>query len=69
MRRSQAAVGVLAVLMMSGCPSEFGREGRVSKAVGKDAAELTTTRCSEEEIEEVCAKGKEHTPECQACLD
>ncbi len=67
MRWFQAAVGLLLVLVLAGCPSEFGKEGRVSKAVGKDAAELATPQCSEEEIEEVCGNDQEHTPECKAC--
>ncbi|HEX8705199.1 MAG TPA: hypothetical protein VF815_40585 [Myxococcaceae bacterium] len=69
MRWFQAAVGSLLVLALAGCPSEFGKGGRVSKAVGKDAAELAKPECSEEELEKFCGKGKELSPECQACFD
>jgi hypothetical protein len=64
----QKAVCVLAVVVMSGCPSEFGKEGRVSKAVRKDAQEqLGITRCSDKMREEACAPGKEKSPECLRC--
>lgn len=68
MRWFQVGMSVLAVTSMSGCPSEFGKEGRIAKAIHKDTVELVITRCSEERRKEVCGAGKQHTPECQACL-
>ncbi len=69
MRWLQGVVGALSIMALAGCPSEFGRQGRIAKAVHKDSMERVTERCSDEEIEEVCADGKEHTKECQDCLD
>ncbi len=67
MRWRQAAAGLLSVMALTGCPSEFGREGRIAKAVHQDTMDLVLKRCSAEKIEEVCGKGKENTPECQKC--
>jgi hypothetical protein len=54
-------------MALTGCPSEFGREGRIAKAMHRDTMELVIKRCSAEKIEEVCGNGKENTPECQKC--
>ena len=68
MRWLQAGVAVLSMLAMTGCPSEFGKEGRVSKAVHKDSQEqLGITRCSDSVRERVCAPGKEASAECRRC--
>jgi hypothetical protein len=68
MRWVQAGVLVLSVLALSGCPSEFGKEGRIGKAAHKDATDLSISRCSQAKIDEVCGKGREDTPECKKCL-
>ncbi|WP_224361077.1 hypothetical protein [Hyalangium versicolor] len=57
----------LSAMAMIGCPSEFGKEGRVAKAAHKDSMELVIKRCSPERIEEVCGNGRENTPECKQC--
>jgi hypothetical protein len=70
MRWLQTAVLVLSVLAMTGCPSEFGKEGRIAKAVHKDSeGQLGLIRCTKERIEEVCGNGRQHSPECQDCLN
>ncbi|WP_224241607.1 hypothetical protein [Hyalangium gracile] len=63
------AVGILSALALTGCPSEFGKDGRVAKAVHKDAEEqvLELTRCSEARRREVCAPGKQSSDECRRC--
>jgi hypothetical protein len=64
----KAGVVVLSVMAMTGCPSEFGKDGRVAKAVHKDAQDqLLITRCSEERRQEVCAPGKKDSVECRKC--
>jgi hypothetical protein len=65
--RDSAVVGALSLMALTGCPSEFGREGRIAKAVHKDTMELVIERCSPEKIEEVCGNGKGDTPECRKC--
>jgi hypothetical protein len=68
MRWFQAGVALLAILAMTGCPSEFGKEGRVAKAVHKDSEEqLGIQRCGEKRRREVCAPGKEYSDECRRC--
>ena len=62
-------VAVLWGMAMMGCPSEFGKDGRISKAVHKDTANLVIKRCSKAKIEEVCGNGKQYTSECRNCLD
>jgi hypothetical protein len=58
---------VLSITATTGCPSEFGKDGRVAKAIHADSQELVIRRCSQEKIEEVCGNGKENTPECKKC--
>ena len=69
MRWLHAAVAVLSIMTLTGCPSGFGKDGRVDKAVHKDTADMVIKRCSNEKIEEVCGNGKQHTPECQECVN
>ncbi len=54
---------------MAGCPSEFGKDGRVDQAVHKDTQELLIKRCSNERIEEVCRRGKEDSEDCRKCRE
>ncbi|HVG64035.1 MAG TPA: hypothetical protein VNA24_36060 [Hyalangium sp.] len=42
---------------------------RIAKAVRKDMADMVIKRCSSDKIEEVCGNGKQHTKECQDCLN
>jgi hypothetical protein len=65
----QTVMGALLIMAQTGCPSEFGKEGRIAKAVHKDAVERVTERCSDEQIEQVCGNGREDTPECQQCFE
>ena len=68
MRWLHVGVTVLSV-MATGCPSEFGKDGRVSKAAHKDTQEhlLYITRCEEDWEKVVCAPGKEESADCQRC--
>ncbi len=69
MRGLQAGIVLLSVLAMTGCPSEFGKDGRVSKAVHNDSQEnlLNLTRCSEARRAEVCEGPNRDPFECQKC--
>lgn len=69
MRWLHTAVVMLAVLPVLGCPSEFGKDGRIGKAAHKDTADMTIKRCSQAKIDEVCGNGKQNTPECKDCLN
>ena len=62
----QAGVGVFA-LMMAGCPSEFGKEGRISKAVHQDTLGIVGKRCSEKERWEVCKGPNKDAERCREC--
>ena len=64
MRWPRAGMGVLALLMMTGCPSEFGIDGRLDKAAEKDAKELARQRCSQQQRDQVCGNGQEKTRRC-----
>ncbi len=69
MRWLQAAVVLLTVMATTGCPSEFGIDGRIAKAVHKDAKEqiIIIRRCEDDERTRVCAPGKENSKECLEC--
>jgi hypothetical protein len=70
MRWLQAGVVFLSIKAMTGCPSEFGKDGRVAKAVHKDAHEnmLELTRCSQALRDAVCGDGPNKNPdECKKC--
>ncbi len=59
---------VTVVVMLLGCPSEFGKDGRVNKAVHKDSLELVREECDPVVFDEWCDGGRENTPECiEAC--
>lgn len=64
MRWPRAGVGVLSLLMMTGCPSEFGMDGRIDKAAQKDAKELVHKQCTQKQRERVCGNGQEKTQKC-----
>jgi hypothetical protein len=52
----------------TGCPSEFGRNGRIAKAVHKDSQErLIIKRCSDDLRKEVCGHGQENSDACREC--
>lgn len=57
-------LGLLVVLMLTGCPSEFGKHGRISKAVHQDVLELHRKHCDAETYKEVCGGNKKHSQEC-----
>jgi hypothetical protein len=58
-------MGMLALLVMTGCPSEFGRGGRVDRAVHSDALELVRKYCPPEQYEKFCGGAKKDSQECR----
>jgi len=68
-RWPKMAVVVVFTMATTGCPSEFGRDGRVNKAVQQDAQEqlLFVAGCNKERFKAVCAAGKWHSDECVKC--
>ncbi len=59
---------VLSVLVLSGCPSEFGKDGRVGKAVHQDAQnQLGIRRCSDAYKKEVCEGPSKDPEKCRKC--
>jgi hypothetical protein len=69
MRWRQMAAVVLSVMAMTGCPFEFGKSGRVGKAVHKDTEEhlLYITSCSEARKRDVCEGPLRDPVECEKC--
>jgi hypothetical protein len=62
------AVAVLSILATTGCPSEFGKDGRVAKAVHKDSQDqLGIKKCSEQRKKEVCEGPRRNSKECRQC--
>lgn len=66
MRWLQVVMGMLA-LMMTGCPSEFGKNGRIAKAIHQDTLELTRKNCSDQERWEACQGPNKDPGECRKC--
>jgi hypothetical protein len=60
-----AAPGLLGLFLLTGCPSEFGKDGRVSKAIHQDTQGLVIKQCSDKRRREVCGGGKENTDQCR----
>jgi hypothetical protein len=58
---------VLSVMAMTGCPSEFGKDGRIAKAIHKDSMELVRRICSEDERKAVCEGPNKDPVECEKC--
>lgn len=69
MRWLQVSAVVLAAVALAGCPSEFGKDGRIDKAVGKDVQEQLDgiPLCSEEYVEEVCHGPNQDEAACKRC--
>ena len=63
MRRSLMGVSMV-LMLMTGCPTEFGKDGRVNEAVRDDALELARKRCDEATRRKFCDGGRQNTPEC-----
>lgn len=63
MRWRHAGAAVL-FMLQTGCPSEFGKDGRVNKAVHQDTMDLVIKRCGPREYEEFCGGSKRGTSEC-----
>lgn len=67
MRWLGAGIGLLVLLTMTGCPSEFGRDGRVQKAIHQDTVDMVIKICSEARRAELCGNGQENSPACLKC--
>jgi len=65
LERLLAIATLLTLLMMSGCPSEFGRSGRIDQAMEQDLKVMPGD----------CPPGKHRLPsdcsgpECESCVD
>lgn len=55
---------VVVLMLMTGCPTEFGKDGRVNDAVSEDALRLVRKRCTDDEVTKYCGGGRQNTPEC-----
>lgn len=70
MRWRTAGLCALSLAVMTGCPEEFGKEGRINRAVHKDVMELYRKHCSADELLLFCGGAKKNSPECiRACGD
>jgi hypothetical protein len=57
--------GILALLAMTGCPSGFGKDGRVDRAAHQDVLGIVRKVCTEETRREVCGGAKRNSQECR----
>jgi hypothetical protein len=65
MRWHHAGMAMLLLMVVTGCPSEFGKEGRVNKAVHKDMLELSRHHCDDKEYDWYCGGYKKDTQRCR----
>lgn len=68
MRWQSAWTCTLALVTLTGCPEEFGKEGRIQRAIHQDMMELHQKYCSDEDIRAFCEGGKEQSEECRRCI-
>jgi hypothetical protein len=66
MRWRTAGLCVVSLVVMTGCPDTYGRDGRLDQATHEDLLELLRENCSEEDFNAYCAQGRERSPECLA---
>ena len=64
MRWRTAGLCALSLVTMTGCPEEFGKEGRVQRAVHQDVMELSRKHCSKDDLATFCGGAKKNSPEC-----
>ncbi|HEX8704582.1 MAG TPA: hypothetical protein VF815_37465 [Myxococcaceae bacterium] len=62
-------VALVSVLAMTGCPSEFGKDGRVDRAIEQDTHDqfLFIKGCTKAQFKEVCTADKWDSDECKKC--
>lgn len=64
MRWLKAGAGGLLLAVMTGCPFDYGKDGRADKEVHKTEVELVVKRCSEKDREQFCGGDKKDSQEC-----
>lgn len=66
MRWRTVAVGALALVGLTGCPEDFGKDGTMDRAAHQDVLELLRKHeCTKEEYELFCSRGREASAECR----
>lgn len=58
MRWRTCLLGMLSLVALTGCPEDFGIDGRMDQAVRKDMLESIPRQCSEKEVREYCTPDK-----------
>lgn len=56
-------VCAVSLVAMTGCPEEFGKKGRVNKAIHKDLMERLQKKCTPAQLDEFCTD-EEQLEEC-----
>jgi hypothetical protein len=59
-----AGLWVLSLGVLTACPEEFGKGGRIDQAAHQDAVELMQRRCSQDDFRRYCAEGKKQSEDC-----
>jgi len=49
---------VLSLVAMTGCPEDFGIDGRMDQAIRKDMLESIPKQCTKKELQEYCGPDK-----------
>lgn len=60
-------VGAAFLLSLTGCPEEFGKHGRINKAVHKDLMERLRQKCTTEQLNQFCKEGMLEEDSLEQC--
>jgi hypothetical protein len=55
---------MLFLLLLTGCPSGFGKDGRIHRASHQDTLNLVRKACDRAAYEAFCSNGREKTSRC-----
>ncbi len=65
MRWQAAWMCALSLVLLTGCPEEYGKDGTMDRAVHQDVMELQRKYdCSKDDYARLCAGGREQSAEC-----
>lgn len=60
-----AGLCVLSLVVLTACPEEFGKGGRIDQAAHQDAVELLEKRCSKPDYEKYCGGNLAKSEACR----
>lgn len=65
MWRHAAGLCALSLGLATGCAEEFGKEGRIDRAIEKDLKALVPKRCTDRDLKRYCGDEKKGSKLCR----